>query len=96
MTDVQDAFELTGDHEFTLSEAAEQLGCHRVTLKRLLEAKKVMDTRGKKPTPFVARWRRLPQPHRVFTQGEIDIIRIGMIGLASEKHEDITFEEDRP
>lgn len=53
-----------GKKEFTLPEAAYLLGMHRVTLLR-------MDQRGEVPE---TKWRRKPQPHRVYTLADIRAI----------------------
>lgn len=50
--------------EYTLGEVSSQVGVHRVTLLR-------MEQDGRIPT---ARWRRKPQPHRVYNAAEIDVI----------------------
>lgn len=61
-----DPQELTGDEkEYSLQEVAEMLGLHRVTLIRMEQRKAI-------PKP---RWRRRPQPHRVFNKDEIEVIR---------------------
>lgn len=53
------------DREYTLGDVAFQVGVHRVTLLR-------MEQTGRIP---LARWRRKPQPHRVYTAAEITVIK---------------------
>lgn len=53
-----------GKTEFKLHDVARLTGVHRVTIIR-------MEQQGRIP---VARWRRKPQPHRVYSQAEVDAI----------------------
>lgn len=88
-------FEMSGDTEYPQAEAAKMLGMHRVTLLRLEQMGKLMDTRNKPPTPWTPRWRRLPQPHRVYTSAEIDMLRAQIVERAQQKKgDDIVFLED--
>lgn len=90
-------FELAGDKEYTQAEAAAILEIHRVTLLRLEQMHKLMDTRAKPPVPWEPRWRRLPQPHRVYTMAEIDMLRVQLATRAKQKKDgDIVFIEDEP
>lgn len=62
-------------YKFSALQAAEQLGIHRVTLKR-------MHDRGLIPP---AKWRRLPAPHRVYSHDDIELIRGTMVTIADAK-----------
>lgn len=70
--------------QFTLSEVAAELGCHRVTILRLEQSDKIPK----------ATWVRRPQPHRVYSRSDIAVIRAYMMEKTSKVGRTFLDDED--
>lgn len=69
--------------EFSLPAVANALGIHRVTLIR-------MEARGDIPK---ARWRRKPNPHRVYSVAEMEAVRVAIVKLHATRDKGRNFAE---
>lgn len=72
--------------ELTLSDVAFRLDMHRVSILRLEQRKKIPP----------ARWRKRPNPHRVYSEAEFEIIKAYVDQEKSKRNAGRHFIEDHP